>query len=75
MQADAANYWHPVISLYQKSRALEHLDRHAQLWHSRYRMVLRAFKPHGLLKDIVTRRAHAKPDYVKRLSSHAKSGT
>ena len=57
MQADAANYWHPVISLYQKSRALEHLDRHAQLWHSRYRMVLRAFKPHGLLKDIVTRRA------------------
>ena len=36
---------------------LQALDRHAQIPHSRYRIVSRAFKPQGLLKNIVTRRA------------------
>ena len=48
----------PVSSLFAELRhlqGLEALDRHAHKWQTRYRIVSRAFKPHGLLKDIVNR--------------------
>ena len=50
----------PVSSLFQEIRqlqGLEALDRHAHKWHNRYRIVSRAFKPHGLLKGTVNKRA------------------
>ena len=50
--------WFPVSSLFAELRhlqGLEALDRHAHKWQTRYRIVSRAFKPHGLLKDIVNR--------------------
>ena len=48
----------PVSSLFQELRhlqGLEALDRHAHKRHNRYRIVWRAFKPHGLLKGIVNK--------------------
>ena len=50
----------PVSSLFAELRhlqGLEALDRHARKWHTRYRIVSGAFKPHGLLKGIVNKRA------------------